>query len=159
TSALWVLPIGAMTAGFVLGQRQAVGFALACTVAIVGLGFAADAGLLPPHADRSTWYSVAVIVIVLLCAAILGVSSMSRYRNEFLKSQALGHKLAVEVAAATSATQRMHAVFEANPLPSTIVDAAGRIVDCNAAWQAVTGLARAEVIGRRGIDLGIWSDP
>ena len=49
--------------------------------------------------------------------------------------------------------------FEANPMALTIsrLDT-GRLIDVNPRFEHITGFSRDELIGRRAIDIGVWSD-
>jgi PAS domain S-box-containing protein len=51
-------------------------------------------------------------------------------------------------------------IFDAagNAMAFTEVDS-GKIIDVNTAWQATTGFARAEVLGKTALEIGLWADP
>jgi PAS domain S-box-containing protein len=51
------------------------------------------------------------------------------------------------------------AMFQASPVPMSFAwsSTAGRIEDVNDAWVDAFGWAREEAVGRRGVDLGMWS--
>ena len=51
------------------------------------------------------------------------------------------------------AEERFRSIFEAGPLGIVILDTAGRLVDANEAFAALTGYARDEIIGMRLDDL------
>lgn len=56
--------------------------------------------------------------------------------------------------------QALHqTVFEVSPVVLTVGDEQGRIIEANRAFSDLTGLARAEVIGRTVGELDIWADP
>lgn len=56
--------------------------------------------------------------------------------------------------------ERFATAFRANPQPMTLTTLAdGRFVDVNAAFLAVSGYQRDEVIGHTALDLGIWETP
>ncbi|MFP8777135.1 PAS domain-containing protein [Hydrogenophaga sp. RWCD_12] len=48
-------------------------------------------------------------------------------------------------------------MFEASPLAACLTRRAdGRFMAINRAWEALTGLSREQVIGRTGVELGLW---
>ncbi|HKQ57440.1 MAG TPA: PAS domain S-box protein [Candidatus Eisenbacteria bacterium] len=72
------------------------------------------------------------------------------------------HTRALEVAQATlrQSEQRFGAVYEHAPFAIALARlATGAIVDVNAAWERLTGVAREEAIGRTSVELGLAVDP
>lgn len=60
----------------------------------------------------------------------------------------------------TKALERFETIFHAAPLASAISTLAeGRVVEVNAAYCALVGRGREELIGRRVTELYVWADP
>ncbi|MEO6206613.1 MAG: PAS domain S-box protein [Candidatus Limnocylindrales bacterium] len=58
------------------------------------------------------------------------------------------------------AEERFEVVFRESPMASMITAGVGQlIVDANAAFEALSGFKRHEVIGRTSVELGIWDRP
>ena len=56
--------------------------------------------------------------------------------------------------------QNFERIFEASPLPVAVTAAAdGRFVACNAAYIAMSGWSRDELLGRTTLELGMWLEP
>jgi PAS domain S-box-containing protein len=56
--------------------------------------------------------------------------------------------------------EKFSKAFMASPTPLTISHVAtGTIVDVNSAFERLSGFTRAEVIGRTGVELGMWARP
>ncbi len=51
-------------------------------------------------------------------------------------------------------------IFHASPIPITLKRLDDeRLIDVNAAWEALTGLSREQSIGKRSFDLNVWAEP
>ncbi|TVR75152.1 MAG: PAS domain S-box protein [Marinilabiliales bacterium] len=56
--------------------------------------------------------------------------------------------------------EKFSKAFESNPMAMTIsrLDT-GSLIDVNPRFELITGFSREEIIGRRAIDIGVWTDP
>jgi len=56
--------------------------------------------------------------------------------------------------------ERFSTIFHSSPNPIAITRLSdGKLIDMNEAWQAITGYAWEEAIGRNPVDLNLWVDP
>ncbi len=159
TPALYLLPVVIMMAGWLMGRRHGFIMAGAATAGLALIAWADSQGLLAAPLTRTPLALFIVYSGVVWIGAILGSASMARFRQEFQNAQELALDLAGKVSQLQISEQRFSTLFRSNPLPSAIVYVDGRLYEVNDAWEAMTGMARADVLGKRGIDLGVWADP
>ncbi len=94
-------------------------------------------------------------------AVALGEGSGDWPRGQIVEFNHLSADIGRMAASLSEREQKFLAIFNASPIPllfSNLGDDA-RIADVNNAWVAQFGHARAEVIGRTGLEIGIWESP
>lgn len=65
-----------------------------------------------------------------------------------------------DITALKLSEEKFSKAFASNPMALTIsrLDT-GRLIDVNPRFEDITGFSRKELIGRRAIDIGVWTDP
>jgi PAS domain S-box-containing protein len=159
TPALVVLPLLAMTGGWLLGNRSGWTIAGTTTAILALIAWLDHQGLLPPPIQKDPWVIFAADVSVICAGALLGGASMARFRREFQHAHDLAGKLAKQVSQLEISEERFSALFHYSPLPTSIVHLDGRIFNVNVAWEMSSGIRREQAIGRRSDEFGVWVHP
>jgi PAS domain S-box-containing protein len=55
--------------------------------------------------------------------------------------------------------QRFETLFRSSPHAAAITEPAGRILDCNQAFEELVGRGREAILGRTTLELGVWDKP
>ncbi len=65
-----------------------------------------------------------------------------------------------DITALKLSEEKFSKAFASNPMALTIsrLDT-GRLIDVNPRFEDITGFSREEIIGKRAIDIGVWTDP
>lgn len=157
--ALAGLPLLAMAAGWLLGNRSGGNIALTATATLAIIAALDNLGLLPPPILKNPWVIFVTDITVIWSGAILGGASMARFRAEFQHARELAGKLSKQLAELEVSEERFSALFHSSPLPTTIINETGRIFNVNDAWEDATGIQREQAKGHRGDELGLWAQP
>ncbi|MBA2665720.1 MAG: EAL domain-containing protein, partial [Trueperaceae bacterium] len=131
-----------------------------------------------PTTDDATVESLAAVPMVLEGAVLGGFEVRSRAHDTFDDSAAVALTMAANLAAialdhddlvegerrarggAETAARHFQQIFDASPAAVSISSLGDdRIIDANPAMESLLGYSHAELVGARGIDLGIWCDP
>lgn len=154
---LVVPPIAVMTAGWLLGWRQAAILWVVVAASHFYLLAQHQAGY-PYQPDTATIKDWLVFGFASTMALALGVFTMRSFRHQFGRVLGLSADLARQVQALRLSEAQFAEQFRANPLPSVIGDMNARLVDVNDAWVNTFGITRHEAIGRRADELGLWAN-
>ena len=147
-------------AGILQGSRGAFLAAAGCSLLSLGLLAAERMGRLPPpevrHTSSSTW-----IVLVFAMTELVMIQGVSNWvvRRAESRAQASVAERARTEAARREAADKFAKVFEASPDAIVVSDLlTGELLDVNPSYEKLFGYARAEVLGRTSVDLGIFAD-
>lgn len=154
---LVVPPVAVMAAGWLLGWRHAAVIWMILAAGHYYLLLRHQAGY-PYQPDSATIKDWLVFGFANTMALTLGVFTMRSFRRQFGRVLGLGADLERQVKALRSSEARFAEQFRANPLPCAIGDLDARIIDVNDAWISTFGVTRAEAIGHRTDELGLWAD-
>ena len=139
--------------GVLLTRRAMVLVTIAALAVLLGAGGAEIGGSLQTRLSEFT--DLQYLVGVTLSLLVLAIASVVVAESLFA-----GLRQAEEKSAALSASeQRFGQVFRLSPDGIAVTSVAeGRIIEANDAFLRILGRARAEVVGRTEIELGIWRD-
>jgi len=143
--------------GIFLGRRTLIVAALICIAALGCLGYAENAGWLPPADYRvrfGHWvtYSgiIVAVALVLLQMRSLLLGLVGRLQDELTQRQNAE-------AARQQSEARFRRMFESSPTGMTVTRVAdGRFLEANRADERTLGYRRDELIGRSTLEVGTW---
>lgn len=158
TPNMAALALTTLLASWLLGPRQGIILAGISIVFVAVLGVSQHLGLVSYPTLRPILNTTLVIVIYLVVTAVFGITTGKEIREENALSRALSESLREELDEHRRAEQRFSALFRGSPLPTQISDTKGVIVDVNDVWIDTFGRTRAQAIGKRPKDLGLWVD-
>jgi PAS domain S-box-containing protein len=160
----YVVPV--MCAGLLLGFRAAIW----TTVATAGSGLlmlvAETRGFLPGSSGSFTPVGLFIthITLLILVVALLHLStraireSLDRARMELAARERVEEALRRGEAAILATEERFSKAFNGSPAPMSIVRD-GLFIEVNETFLRTSGYTRDEVVGRSGIEIGIFADP
>lgn len=145
-------------AGVFLTRRNMITSAVLGIVMLAALNWAEGQGLLPTPNTRTGW-AVWVAQTAVLVSLVVTVNFGRRRLLQAFREQHRALKLANDAQLELQASEaRVSALFDNNPVASLVQSVErGVITDCNAAFCALFGYRREDLLGRD--PPGLWADP
>ncbi|MCV2354674.1 PAS domain-containing sensor histidine kinase [Paucibacter sp. B2R-40] len=159
TPVLLALPSICVAAGWLLGTRAAGLVVLATSVVVGGMVVAENFGYVPPNLARKSVSHGLVLVGSMLMALLVTRAALRSFQDKIDSITLLTLQQQQQLEALRLSEERFAALFRANPVPSSTVDATGRNLAVNDAWAALFGITATEALNKNAQELGLWHDP